>query len=174
VRGQFRTRSQALARREAFSGRPVSVPVLRGGGVSRFRASRAGGTDSHDRIDLPNQQRTLSRDPAWPGLPLARATAQARRSPSPAIPRQLVRRPDRTRQRAVAIKALGDLGHRDRLYAYCNACRYSRQLDLAALRERYGPQLSFKGLRARLRCSRCGARSAQTFHVWDVGSPSGA
>jgi hypothetical protein len=37
------------------------------------------------------------------------------------------------------------------------------------LRERCGPELSFKSSRARLRCSRCGARSTEIFHVWDAG-----
>jgi hypothetical protein len=72
-------------------------------------------------------------------------------------------------QRPVAIRILGDLGERDQLYAYCSACRHNRRLDLAALRERYDPQLSLKSLRARLRCSRCGARSIETSHVWDAG-----
>jgi hypothetical protein len=45
----------------------------------------------------------------------------------------------------------------------------ARQLDLHALRERHGTQLSLKSLRARLRCSRCGARSIETSHVWDAG-----
>jgi hypothetical protein len=76
---------------------------------------------------------------------------------------------EQPRQRAVAIRALGDLGERDQLYAYCNTCRHSSQLDLAALREHYGARLSFKRLRAQLRCSRCGERSAQTFHVWNAG-----
>ena len=81
---------------------------------------------------------------------------------------------ERQRQRPVSTGALGDLGERDQLYAYCNACRHSGQLDLAALREHYGAQLSFKRLRARLRCSRCGARSVETMHVWNVGPPTRA
>jgi hypothetical protein len=76
---------------------------------------------------------------------------------------------DRPSQRRVAIRTLGDLGEHNELYAYCDSCRHSRQLDLADLRERYGPELSLKGLRARLRCSRCGARRGQAFHVWDAG-----
>jgi hypothetical protein len=76
---------------------------------------------------------------------------------------------DRTSQRTVAIRTIGDLGERDQLYAYCSACRHSSQLDLTVLRERYGPQLSLTDLRARLRCSRCGARSIETSHVWDAG-----
>jgi hypothetical protein len=78
----------------------------------------------------------------------------------------------RDRQRTVAIPTIGDLGERNHLYAYCNACRHSSRLDLAALRERYGPQLSLKSLRARLRCSRCGARFIETFHVLDAGPPT--
>jgi hypothetical protein len=73
------------------------------------------------------------------------------------------------RQRPVAIRTLGDLGEQSQLYAYCDACRHSAQLDLAALRERCGPQLPLKRLQGRLRCSHCGARAAQTFHVWDAG-----
>jgi hypothetical protein len=76
---------------------------------------------------------------------------------------------DRTSQRTVAIRTIGDLGERDQLYAQCSACRHSARLDLAALRDRYGPQLALKSLRARLRCSRCGARSTETYHVWDAG-----
>ena len=56
--------------------------------------------------------------------------------------------------------------------AYCNSCRHSSRLGLAELRERYGPDLSLKGLRARLRCSRCGGRSVEVFHVWDAGPHS--
>ena len=80
----------------------------------------------------------------------------------------------RPRQRTVAIRTLGDLGERDQLYAYCRTCRHSSLLDLAALRQHYGAQFSLTRLRARLRCSRCGARSADAFHVWDVGSPNGS
>jgi hypothetical protein len=75
------------------------------------------------------------------------------------------------RQRPIVIRTLGDLGERNELYAYCDSCRHSSQLDLAELRERYGPDLSLKTLRARLRCSRCGARSVETSHVWDAGPP---
>jgi hypothetical protein len=80
----------------------------------------------------------------------------------------------RPRQRPVAIRTLGDLGKRDELYAYCDTCRHSRPLDLAALRQRYGAQFSLTRLRARLRCSHYGARSADVFHVWDVGPPGGS
>jgi len=76
---------------------------------------------------------------------------------------------DQSRQRPLVIRTIGDLGERDHLYAYCNACRHSSQLDLAALRQRYGERLSLRSLRARLRCSRCGARSVETFHAWDAG-----
>jgi hypothetical protein len=62
------------------------------------------------------------------------------------------------RQRAVAIRTLGDLGEQSQLYAYCDACRHSAQLDLAALRERCGPQLSLArtAVRARRRRSMLG------------------
>jgi hypothetical protein len=53
-------------------------------------------------------------------------------------------------------------------YTYCDRCRHSRQLDLQALRERYGA-VSLTSLQARLRCSRCGARFVEIFHVWDAG-----
>jgi hypothetical protein len=76
---------------------------------------------------------------------------------------------DRPSQRPVSIRTIGDLSERNQLYAYCSRCRHSRQLDLAALRKRYGPDLSLKRLRVRLRCSRCGARSVETSHVWDAG-----
>lgn len=72
----------------------------------------------------------------------------------------------RPRQRPVAITTLGDLGKRQLLYAYCNSCRHSRQLDLKALCERYGPQLSLEDLRSRLRCTRCGVRRSEVLHVW--------
>jgi hypothetical protein len=77
--------------------------------------------------------------------------------------------PDPPRQQPVAIRAIGDLRERDHLYGYCLTCRHSSHLDLAALRERYGAQLALTSLRARLRCSLCGARSAETTHVWDAG-----
>jgi hypothetical protein len=80
---------------------------------------------------------------------------------------------DGPRQRPIAIRMLGDLGERERLYAYCNVCRHSGRLDLVALRKRYGAQLSLNSLRGRLRCSRCGARVAQAFHMWNVDSPTG-
>jgi hypothetical protein len=73
------------------------------------------------------------------------------------------------RQRPIVIRTLGDLGERNELYAYCDSCRHSSRLDLAELRERHGPDLSLNALRSRLRCSRCGARSAETTHVWDAG-----
>jgi hypothetical protein len=81
---------------------------------------------------------------------------------------------DRTSQGPVAIRTIGDLGEHSQMYAYCNACRHSSELDLAALCERYGPQLTLTHLRARLRCSRCGARSVETFRVWNVGAPTRA
>jgi hypothetical protein len=55
------------------------------------------------------------------------------------------------RQQPVAIRTLADLGAQSQLDAYCNACRHSSRLDLAELRERYGPDLSLEALRARLR-----------------------
>jgi hypothetical protein len=73
------------------------------------------------------------------------------------------------RQRPIVIRTIGDLGERNELYAYCDACRHSNRLDLAELREWYGPNLSLKALRRRLRCSRCGGRSVEVFHVWDAG-----
>ena len=76
-------------------------------------------------------------------------------------------------QQPIAVRILGDLGERSQLYAYCNACRRSSQLDPAALCERYG-NLTLKRLRARLRCAGCGGRSVEMFHVWDVGSPTRA
>jgi hypothetical protein len=81
---------------------------------------------------------------------------------------------ERPSQRTVSIQTLGDLGERTQLFAYCSRCRHSSELDLSALRERHGVQLSLKRLRARLRCSRCGARSVETMHVWDVGPPTRA
>jgi hypothetical protein len=81
---------------------------------------------------------------------------------------------ERPPQRPVAVTTIGDLGDRDQVFAYCGACRHSRQLDLGALRDRYGSQLTLAALRARLRCSRCGARSAETSHVWDAGPPTHA
>jgi hypothetical protein len=78
---------------------------------------------------------------------------------------------DRTSQGPVAIRTINDLGEHSQMYAYCNACRHSSQLDVAALRERYGSDLSLKSMRARLRCSRCGARCVDVMHVWDAGPP---
>jgi hypothetical protein len=37
---------------------------------------------------------------------------------------------------------IGELGDHNQIYAYCSRCRHSGPLDLAALRERYSPQLS--------------------------------
>jgi hypothetical protein len=76
---------------------------------------------------------------------------------------------DQTSQGPVAIRTIGDLGEHSQMYAYCNACRHSSELALAALRECCGSDLSLKTLRARLRCSRCGARSVETTHVCDAG-----
>ncbi len=80
-------------------------------------------------------------------------------------------KPVAVRTKPVAIRALGDLAERSQLYAYCAACRHSSQLDLAGLRERHGSDLSLRKLRARLRCSRCGAHSVDVMHVWDAGPP---
>jgi hypothetical protein len=67
----------------------------------------------------------------------------------------------------VVIRSLGDLNDdRSKLVAYCTSCRRSQFLDLAALRTRYGAELSLCSLRARLRCSRCGARRPEVMHVW--------
>jgi hypothetical protein len=77
-------------------------------------------------------------------------------------------------QRPIAIQTIGDLDERNLIHAYCRRCRHHSQLDLPALRQRYGDGLSLKSLRARLRCSRCGARSVETTHVWDAGPHSRA
>jgi hypothetical protein len=60
--------------------------------------------------------------------------------------------------RKVVIRTIGDLEGRSRLVAYCPSCRHRQFLDLEALRQRYGSELSLRSLRARLRCSRCEAR----------------
>jgi hypothetical protein len=62
------------------------------------------------------------------------------------------------RQKPVTIRTIAEIGDHSQLYAYCDACRHRRQLDLAALRERYGPQLPLKRLQGRLCCSHYGAR----------------
>jgi hypothetical protein len=74
------------------------------------------------------------------------------------------------RQQPVVVRTLGDLGSRSKLVAYCTSCRRSRFLDLEALRTRYGAELALRSLRARLRCSRCGARRPEVMHVWDTGT----
>ena len=72
--------------------------------------------------------------------------------------------------RPVTIRTLGDLGEQNQLVAHCPKCRHSRRLDLKALRGRYG-LLSLRRLRARLRCTRCGARPPGLVHVFDNGAP---
>jgi hypothetical protein len=74
---------------------------------------------------------------------------------------------DRPCQQPVPIKTVGDLaGTRTELFAYCNACRHSAQLDLEALCVEYGRRLSLPRMRSRLRCSRCGTRCPEIMHVW--------
>jgi hypothetical protein len=70
----------------------------------------------------------------------------------------------------LVVRTIGDLDESSRLAAYCPACRRSQFLDLVALRARYGADLSLRSLRARLRCSRCGARRPEVIHVWDNGA----
>jgi DNA-directed RNA polymerase subunit RPC12/RpoP len=98
-----------------------------------------------------------------------RTTRQATEPAVAEEPAVVASRGPSQRQQPVAIRTIGDLGERNQLYAHCQRCRHRRQLDLAALRERHGPDLSLTRLRARLRCSRCGARSVETRHVWDAG-----
>ena len=44
------------------------------------------------------------------------------------------------------------------LIAWCHACLHQVEPDIAALVERYGPELSVPQWGARLRCSKCGSR----------------
>jgi hypothetical protein len=81
-----------------------------------------------------------------------------------------VRREQRLRMHELVVRTLADLGEQSRLAAYCPSCRRSQFLDLEALRARYGAELSLRNLRARLRCSRCGARRPEVIHVWDNGA----
>ena len=78
--------------------------------------------------------------------------------------------PRRCHQRPIVISNIGDLGGRQHLYAYCNACRQSIRLDLDGLRERYGAGLLVKRLRPRLSCSCCGARALPMFFTF--GTPA--
>ena len=73
-------------------------------------------------------------------------------------------------QQKLVVRTIGDLKGCSRLVAYCTSCRRSQFLDLEALRARYGAGLSLRSLRARLRCSRCGARRPEVIHVWDNGA----
>ena len=73
-------------------------------------------------------------------------------------------------QQKLVVRTIGDLEGCSRLVAYCTSCRRSQFLDLEALRKRYGAELSLGSLRARLRCSRCGARRPDMMQVWDNGA----
>jgi hypothetical protein len=80
-----------------------------------------------------------------------------------------IMRREQASQEPVVIRTLGDLGERNELYAYCDACRHSRQLDLAALRDRYGPQLSLKRLQGSTALFALRRARGADFHVWDAG-----
>jgi hypothetical protein len=78
--------------------------------------------------------------------------------------------------RPIVIETLGDLvacGYG--LNAMCSRCRYRRDLDMAALIVRLGPEFGCvgKALDAYLVCSACGSRQVETqIHVEDAGRRS--
>lgn len=54
---------------------------------------------------------------------------------------------------------LGNLPHGSILWAHCDPCRRSTELDIAALIGKLGPDFRVALLRYRLRCSECGRQA---------------
>lgn len=59
----------------------------------------------------------------------------------------------------MAEDTLGNLPRGSVLWAHCDPCRRSAELDIKALAERLGPDFRVTDLRHRLRCSLCGGRA---------------
>jgi hypothetical protein len=70
----------------------------------------------------------------------------------------------------IARNSLGTLGELEVLYAFCRRCKRDRKLDVPALFRRYG-DLHLRRLRARLRCSTCGAREAEIIRATTLPGP---
>jgi hypothetical protein len=70
----------------------------------------------------------------------------------------------------IARNSLGTLGELEVLYAYCRRCKRDRPLNVPALLRRYG-DLHLRRLRARLRCSTCGAREAEIIRATTLPKP---
>jgi hypothetical protein len=70
----------------------------------------------------------------------------------------------------IARNSLGTLGELEVLYAYCRRCKRDRPLNVPALLKRYG-DLHLRRLRARLRCTACGAREAEIIRATTLPTP---
>ena len=74
------------------------------------------------------------------------------------------------RQGQVVPIASNSLGELKVLYAYCRCCRHDRQLDARAPLRRHGG-LHLYRLRARLRCTACGAHEAEINRATTLPKP---
>jgi hypothetical protein len=78
--------------------------------------------------------------------------------------------PDGGKVVPIARNSLGTLGELEVLYAYCRRCKRDRPLNGPALIKRYG-DLHLRRLRARLRCTACGAREAEIIRAMTLPKP---
>jgi hypothetical protein len=76
----------------------------------------------------------------------------------------------------IILRTLGDLASRGYgLNAMCSRCRHRRDLDMAALITKLGPEFCYvgKAVDRFLVCSACGGRHVETqIHVEDAGRRS--
>jgi hypothetical protein len=62
-------------------------------------------------------------------------------------------------------KKLGDLARAQRVYAICEPCRRSEQLNVRALIARFGEKVPLAWFRRMLRCRTCGGSGAKLYVV---------
>lgn len=58
--------------------------------------------------------------------------------------------------------------------ASCEACRETRRVDLAKLRDQLGPRVLVRDVRERLRCAKCGGRKVIAVTLWQSDTSAAA
>lgn len=66
------------------------------------------------------------------------------------------------------LRTLADLGDRHAIYAFCDPCGRSVQLNAARLAALYGAEFTIAELRHRLTCHNCRARPRQIRIVYTL------
>ena len=61
----------------------------------------------------------------------------------------------------IRVDTIGDLAPGCSIYAFCDRCQRSAQVNLVRLRMKYGPGLSLDDVKRCVTCSRCGRRTAE-------------